>query len=166
MSDPKAPQDSPAHDSPAKNTPQKRRPGRNGGWLKAGNTVGVGRKPIAEVRGVVLQTADEATEVMREILQGTFKEEVRDRSGVVIAQRPAKIREVIAVYRCLLGHGLPRQREEIVLPDGRTREDNEQSEQEAQDERVRVAEAYDSLDDEEFAWAKRIADKITAYSRS
>ncbi len=86
---------------------------RGGGWLKSGNTVGVGRKP-AEVRAAIVATVGEATEVMRSIVDGKFRQEVRNASGEVVDHRQATISEVVLVWKALAGHALPQKPEVVV----------------------------------------------------
>jgi hypothetical protein len=76
-----------------------------GGWLKSGNTVNVGRKP-SEVRAEILSTVGEAAAMMRSILDGEFKQEVRNGSGKVVCRRSATISEVVLVWRALAQHAL------------------------------------------------------------
>ncbi len=85
-----------------------RRAGRNGGWLKSGNTVNVGRKPN-EVREEILATVGEGAALMRSILEGTFTQELRGKSGEVLGHREPTITEVVRVWRTLARYALPKQ---------------------------------------------------------
>ncbi len=131
-------------------TPEKKtRPARRkkaSGWLD--ESAG-GRAP-AELRDEVLRTVEEATGLMRRILDGTFEEPIRDRNGSVVGTRPATIREITAAYRCLLGCALATRPEKA----------EGEAQRQAQAEAVARAEAMDSLDDAEFAALRRWAERL------
>jgi len=107
---------------------------RGGGWLKSGNTVNVGRKP-SEVRAEIMSTVGEATAVMRSIVDGKFRQDVRNAAGEIVDHRLATISEVVLVWKALAGHALP-QKPEVIIEDQRpmvevdysmlTREEKEQ----------------------------------------
>jgi len=84
------------------------RAGRNGGWLKSGNTVNVGRKPDA-VRDEILETVAEGAALMRAIMDGSFTQEVLGPDGEVVGRREPTIAEVTRVWRVLARHALPKQ---------------------------------------------------------